>query len=318
MSKQFSGWPKRGSGIHLNCGASSNHALKHAEATSSPGNNLQNRRSPIDGGRKSNGLQHKMPPQHRRPLSPLPRCPGRARRHHRKKHRKTHIISNCNFKLQHKFAQIAADLPTGNTQSRQAQASASGNQPQPTSQPQNTPTPTKTTEPQTSSHKVAKVTAQALAEKRPEPPTPPAMTTPKVDAPGTGELSHSSSTKPLVEHPKTQTRDEALNKAEEKIREEASPESSPTESSDTLATETAVNSSPEETRAPEYHTAVAEADLPTLRIMRKEAKKKMAALTSELSTLQGHLDCLNKRIGRTMDTRGLFTKHLTLQFPLPV
>ena len=30
--------------------------------------------------------------------------------------------------------------------------------------------------------------------------------------------------------------------------------------------------------------------------MKKEAKKKMAALTSEMYTLQGHLDCLSKRI----------------------
>ena len=40
-----------------------------------------------------------------------------------------------------------------------------------------------------------------------------------------------------------------------------------------------------------------------LRVMRKEAKKKMAALTSELSTLQGHLDCLNKRIKTVESSR---------------
>ena len=175
------------------------------------------------------------------------------------------------FKLQKKFAQmIATDLPTANTQSRQQQASASGHQPQPTPLPQNTPTPTKTNEPQASSHKEVKVTAQELAEKRPEPPAPPATTTAKEDAPGTGELSHSATAKPIVENSTTPTRDETPAKAEEKPREEASPTSSPTESSDTLATETAVNSSPEETRAPEYHTAVAEADLPTLRSMNEK------------------------------------------------
>ena len=88
------------------------------------------------------------------------------------------------MKLQRKFAEIAADLPTGSIQVRQTQASASGSQPQPpASQPQDTSTLTKTTEPQKSSNKVAKVSAEALTERRPEPPASTATSTPKVDAP---------------------------------------------------------------------------------------------------------------------------------------
>ena len=204
------------------------------------------------------------------------------------------------IKLAKKFAQMIAQNPqTANTQSQHTQASVGDNQAQSTALRQDTSV-SMTTKPQAGSCKEGTVTAQELAEKRPEPPTLPDAAAAKEDAPGTGELSQSHATKLPAEKPgecpKAPTRDKAADRKEGKPQEEASPTSSPTESSETIATETAVHSSPEEPRAPEYQIAVAEADLPTLRSMKKEAKQKMAALTSEMSTLQGHLDCLNKRI----------------------
>ena len=144
------------------------------------------------------------------------------------------------------------------------------------------------------------VPAQALAEKRPEPPALPETVTAKKNAPGTGELSKCRDTRmhaeEPTEHPDTPIQEEPTDRNEEKPQEEASPTSSPTESSETMAPGTAVHSSPEGPQAPEFPSAVAEADLPLLKSMKRETKKKMAALATEMYNLQGHLDCLNKRI----------------------
>ena len=90
-----------------------------------------------------------------------------------------------------------------------------------------------------------KVSAQTLAEVRPAPPPPPPpppTKEPKEDAPGTGELSarapdHLGAKKPA------QPRQEQQPTVELTVR--TSPILSPTESPDTLASETVVVSSPE-------------------------------------------------------------------------
>ena len=205
------------------------------------------------------------------------------------------------IKLARKFAQMISQGPqTTDAQSQHRQASASDTQPQSTAPLQDAPAPTTTQKPMASNLKEGIVTAQELAEKRPEPPTLPETVTAKRDAPGTGELSQCRDTKmpaeEPTEHPDTSIQEEPTDRNKGKPQEEASPTSSPTESSETIATGTAVNSSPEEPQASEYPSAVAEADLHMLKSMKKETKKKMAALATEMYHLQGHLDCLNKRI----------------------
>ena len=197
------------------------------------------------------------------------------------------------IQLAKKFAQMIAQAPqTADAPNRHEQASTSNAQQQSTASPQNFAL--------TITQKESTVRAQELAEKRPEPPTPPETVTARKDAPGTGESSHSYDRKvpaeEPAEHSNTPAQEKPADRNERKPQEEASPTSSPTESSETMATGTAANSPSEEPRTSEYPRAVAEADLPTLKSMRKETKKKLAVLATEMHNLQGHLDCLNKRI----------------------
>ena len=196
----------------------------------------------------------------------------------------------------------AADAPN-----RNEQASTSTTQQQPIESPKEIAT----TAPQESvanDGKKSTVKAQQLAGARPEPP-PLSQTVAEVqDAPGTGKSSLSSDSKmtaqTLDEHSNTPAQGEPTNRDEEKPQEEASPTSSPTESSETMKTSAADNRPSEQPRASEYPTAVDEADLPTLKSMRKETKNKMAVLATEMYHLQGHLDCLNKRIKTVQSDKG--------------
>ena len=198
----------------------------------------------------------------------------------------------------------AADAPT-----RNVQVSTSTTQQQPTESPKETAI----TEPQDSVAKDSEkstVKAQQLTGTRPEPPPVPETetVTDVQDAPGTGESSLSSGSKVTAqkhdEHSNTPAQGEPTGRDEEKPQEEASPTSSPTESSETMKTSSAGNHPSEELQASESPTAVDEADLPTLKSMRKETKNKLAVLATEMCHLQGHLDCLNKRIKTVQSDKG--------------
>ena len=210
--------------------------------------------------------------------------------------------------LAKKFAQMIAHAPqAADAPNRNKQASASTTQQQPTESPKEIAT----TEPQksvASDGQKSTVQAQQLAETRPEPPPVPKTVADVQDAPGTGKSSRSSDSKvtapKLDEHSNTPAQGEPTGREEEKPQEEASPTSSPTESSETMKTSVAENCPSEQPRASEHPTAVDEADLPTLKSMRKETKNKMAVLATEMCHLQGHLDCLNKRIKTVQSDKG--------------
>ena len=89
------------------------------------------------------------------------------------------------------------------------------------------------------------VKAQQLAETRPEPPPVPKTVADVQDAPGTGKSSRSSDSKvtaqKLDEHCNTPAQGEPTGRDEEKPQKEASPTSSPTESSETMKTSVADN-----------------------------------------------------------------------------
>ena len=105
------------------------------------------------------------------------------------------------IKLAKKFAQMISQRPqTTDTQSQHTQASASNTQPQSTAPLQDTP-PATTQKQLANNCKEGIVTAQELAEKRPEPPTLPESVTAKRDAPGTGELSLCRDTEMPAEKP---------------------------------------------------------------------------------------------------------------------
>ena len=92
------------------------------------------------------------------------------------------------------------------------------------------------------SNQATKVSANTLAEARPEPPpSPPSTKEPKEDAPGTGELSERGQDHPGAKKP-TQPRQTQPLIVEVNVG--ASPILSPTESPDALTSETVVVSSP--------------------------------------------------------------------------
>ena len=201
-----------------------------------------------------------------------------------------------------KFAQLIATAPkVTDALAQNAQASTSTTQQQPTESAKTTVT----TEPHASvanDGEKSTVKAHHLTETRPEPPPVPekGTGTDVQDAPGTGESSLPSDSKVTAqkqdEHANTPTQAEPSGGEDEKPPEGASPTSSPTESSETMKTSPAGNNPPEGTQAIASPNAVEEADLLTLKRMRRETKDKLAVLATEMCHLQGHLDCLNKRI----------------------
>ena len=128
-----------------------------------------------------------------------------------------------------------------------------------------------------------KISAQSLADQRPAPPSPLSVPKPKMDAldaPGTGELSNQSSVH-------TESKSQPPLGQGHRSGEAAkctTPEDSPTESSNTLATETVVVSSPEPTHGPAYDEDLSSADILTLQRMQREASENVATLTTQLTT----------------------------------
>ena len=77
-----------------------------------------------------------------------------------------------------------------------------------------------------------------------------------------------------------------------------------TDSSKTMKTSPADNDSPEEPHASASPIAVEDADLPTLKSMKRETKNELAELATKMCHLQGRLECLNKRIKTVQSDKG--------------
>ena len=135
-----------------------------------------------------------------------------------------------------------------------------------------------------------KVSAQTLAEARPEPPPPPpSIKEPKEDTPGTGELSahapdHLGANKP------TQPRQKQQPTVEFTVG--ASPILSPKESPDTLASETVVVSS----LAPDQEEDINAMDYATLQSRQIVALEKVQDLTTRLARAQDFASRITKRL----------------------
>ena len=209
-----------------------------------------------------------------------------------------------------KFAQMIATAPqVTDALAQNVQASTSTTQQQPTESPKETAT----TEPHASVAKDGEkstVKAHQLTETRPEPPPVPekGTGTDVQDAPGTGESSLPSGNKVTAqkhnEHANTPTQEDPGGGNDDEPPAGASPTSSHTDSSETMQTSPADNNSPEEPHASASPNAVEEADLPTLKSMRRETKNKLAELATEMCHLQGRLECLNKRIKTVQSDKG--------------
>ena len=146
------------------------------------------------------------------------------------------------------------------------------------------PTSHNSSQPQTT-----KVSAQTLAEARPEPPPPPSTKEPKEDAPGTGELSahapdHLGANQPTQPKQKQQPTVE--------FTVGASPILSPTESSDTLASETVVVSSP----ATDQEEDINSMDFATLQSRQIVALENVQELTARLARAQDFASRITKRL----------------------
>ena len=156
---------------------------------------------------------------------------------------------------------------------------------------------------QPSNQRPDKLSAQLLANQRPEPPTLPATHAPnKMDAPGTGELSTQSSVpiEPKLRHPSNQEQ-QAGN--QDSTADSVTPTDSPTESPDSLDTATAVASSPEPAGDPVQEEALATTDLPTLQKMHRAASQRVDALTTQLDTARDNLSRIAKRIKIVQDNQ---------------
>ena len=135
-----------------------------------------------------------------------------------------------------------------------------------------------------------RVSAQSLAEVRPEPPPSPATEEPKEDAPGTGELSahapdHLDTSKPT--QPKQRQQPLTV-----EVRRGASPASSPTESPDTLASETVVVSSP----AADPEEDINSMDYAALQNRQMVALENVQDLTARLAKAQDFFGRITKRL----------------------
>ena len=135
-----------------------------------------------------------------------------------------------------------------------------------------------------------RVSAQSLAEVRPEPPPSPATEEPKEDAPGTGELSthapdHLDTSKSM--QPKQRQQPLTI-----EVRRGASPAPSPTESPDTLASETVVVSSP----ADDPEEDINSMDYATLQNRQMVALENVQDLTARLAKAQDIFGRITKRL----------------------
>ena len=209
------------------------------------------------------------------------------------------------MKLQAAFARIAQTAATASKPALQPPQDSteptSLNRPT-TEEDKNTPQPAKsqpadpTGQSQQGSQQPSIVPAQELADQRPAPPPPISVPKPKMDAPGTGELSNQ-----YPEHKEAQPQPPVQHCTRQEVAGNTSPEDSPTESSDMMETGPVSVSSPEVTQEPAHEATLASADIHTLRIMQKEAQEKVTTLASELTMAQGHLRSINKRL-KTMQS----------------
>ena len=135
-----------------------------------------------------------------------------------------------------------------------------------------------------------KVSAQSLAEARPEPPPPPATEEPKEDAPGTGELSAHAPDRLGTNKP-TQPKQRQQPLIVE-VHRGASPILSPTESPDTLASETVVVSSP----ATDQEEDINSMDYATLQSRQIVALETVQELTARLAKAQDIFGRITKRL----------------------
>ena len=117
---------------------------------------------------------------------------------------------------------------------------------------------------QQGSHQPPKVSAQSLADQRPAPSVP----KPRMDAPGTGDLSTHSSVHTEAKQQPQPRQDRLI----VEVTERTTPVDSPTESSDTLATNTVVVSSPEPAHDPVQEENLFAADIPTLQKWQRVAQ----------------------------------------------
>ena len=153
------------------------------------------------------------------------------------------------------------------------------------------------------SHRPPKVSAHSLANQRPAPPSPPATHEPETDTPGTGELSTHSP------HPATQIGAEQQPplKHEQPVvdkeipAERSTPVDTPTESPDTLATDTVVVSSPEPACEPVQEADLFAADIPTLQNWQRVASENVEVLTTRLARARENLWRITKRLKTMQD-----------------
>ena len=148
-----------------------------------------------------------------------------------------------------------------------------------------------------------KISAQSLADQRPAPPSPPSTHEPKTDTPGTGELSthspHPSVQIGTKQQPPPRHEQPSVNK--KGPAERTTPVDSPTESSDTLATDTVVVSSPEPAGEPVREDDLFAADIPTLQNWQRVASENVEVLTTRLARARDNLSRITKRLKTMQD-----------------
>ena len=205
---------------------------------------------------------------------------------------------------------IAESRPTNSTQSP-ASASLSASSP-PTTEETNTTSPPKISTnavaeapDQQGSHRPPKVSAQSLADQRPAPPSPPATHEPKTDTPGTGELStHSpSSSEQIGAKQQPPPKHEQPTAKQKGPTERPTPVDSPTESSDTLATDTVFVSSPEPACEPVREDDLFAADIPTLQNWQRVDGENVEVLTTRLARARDNLSRITKRLKTMQDSQ---------------
>ena len=203
---------------------------------------------------------------------------------------------------------IAESRPTNSTQSQASASLPSSNPPATgetnTTLPSNSSTNAATEAPvQQGSHRPPKVSAHSLADQRPAPPSPPTTHEPKLDTPGTGELSthspHPSVQIGAKQQPFLKHEQPTFNKFSP--AERSTPVDSPTESSGTLATDTVVVSSPEPACEPVREADLFAADIPTLRNWQRVASENVEALTTRLARARDNLCRITKRLKTMQD-----------------
>ena len=300
MSIQYSGYLRQERRIHLNCEMRFSHVLTKLKP-SQPAKKLQPPTPP-----KPTRWQER--PQEKQimqaPQEPSPQDPkgSQTSPQHVADHERQYMELQAAFARMRQRT-IADSRPTNSTQS-QASASLSASNPPTTGDTKTTVTPQISTNAATEapvqqgSHRPPKVSAQSLADQRPAPPSPPSTHEPETDTPGTGELSthspHPSVQIGTKQQPLPRHKQPSVNKKDP--AEGTTPVDSPTESSDTLATDTVVVSSPEPAGEPVREDDLFAADIPTLQNWQRVASENVEVLTTRLARARDNLSRITKRL----------------------